>query len=58
MNPSAMFCPQAQCPLRGLKGQGNIVVHSLKEARYGCLTCGDTFAATVKADMKMPKSPK
>ena len=46
MNPSDMFCPYEQCPLRGLQGQGNLVVHSLKEARYRCLTCGATFSAT------------
>ena len=46
MNPSDMFCPQASCPMRGQRGQGNLVPHSQKERRYRCLVCGHTFAET------------
>ena len=43
MNPQDMFCPQGECPLRGQKAQGNLVIHSRKERRYRCLCCGHTF---------------
>jgi transposase-like protein len=46
MDPSAQFCPNAACPDKGLRGHGNIGVHSQKERRYRCRTCGKTFAAT------------
>jgi transposase-like protein len=34
------------CPDRGQSGRGNIGIHSRKEQRYRCSTCGWTFAAT------------
>ncbi|HYN64299.1 MAG TPA: hypothetical protein VES36_06805 [Candidatus Limnocylindrales bacterium] len=46
MDPQAQFCPNPDCPARGQVGQGNIRVHSHKERRYRCATCGRTFAAT------------
>src|SRR5436190_14581453 len=46
MNPSQVFCPHDDCPMRGQRGQDNIVCHSRKERRYRCLCCGHTFAAT------------
>lgn len=46
MNPSDMFCPNPDCPLRGQTGQGNIGVHSQQERRLCCLTCARTFSAT------------
>ncbi len=46
MNPMAQFCHNLDCPARGQVGQGNITIHSQKERRYRCSTCGKTFAAT------------
>ena len=46
MDPQTPFCHNPDCPARGQTGQGNIRVHSQKERRYRCLTCGQTFAAT------------
>jgi transposase-like protein len=42
----AQFCHNLDCPARGQVGQGNITIHSQKERRYRCRTCGKTFAAT------------
>jgi transposase-like protein len=46
MNPMTQFCHNLDCPARGQVGQGNITIHSQKERRYRCTTCGKTFAAT------------
>jgi transposase-like protein len=46
MDPTPVFCDHPTCPARGLIGQGNIKVHSQKERRYRCHTCGKTFAAS------------
>src|SRR3954449_1206179 len=46
MDPLAQFCHNPHCPARGQLGLGNIRVHSRKERRYRCTTCGRTFAAT------------
>jgi transposase-like protein len=46
MDPQTVFCPNSDCPARGQVGQGNITIHSQKEQRYKCNTCGQTFAAT------------
>src|SRR5215813_12363601 len=46
MDPSIQFCPNFYCLQRGLRGEGNIRVHSRKEQRYRCTTCGKTFLAT------------
>jgi transposase-like protein len=46
MNPMTQFCHNLDCPARGQPGQGNITIHSQKEQRYRCTTCGKTFAAT------------
>ncbi|GIV96069.1 MAG: hypothetical protein KatS3mg057_0726 [Herpetosiphonaceae bacterium] len=45
MNPQEIFCPNSACPARGQVGQGNIGVHSRKEARYRCQVCKKTFGA-------------
>jgi transposase-like protein len=39
-------CPNAYCPSLGLKGQGNISVHSKSEGRLRCKTCRKTFSVT------------
>jgi transposase-like protein len=46
MNPMMQFCHNLDCPARGQLSQGNITIHSQKEQRYRCKTCGTTFAAT------------
>jgi transposase-like protein len=46
MEPRRAFCPNPACPARGQTGLGNIKVHSHKEQRFRCRTCGKTFAAT------------
>jgi len=47
MNPMTQFCHNLDCPASGQVGQGNIPIHSQKERRYRCTTCGRTFAATI-----------
>src|SRR4051794_17530134 len=46
MDPTKAFCDNPECPARGKVGQGNITVHSHKEQRFRCGTCGKTFAAS------------
>jgi transposase-like protein len=46
MDPRAQFCHNPDCPPRGQSGLGNIRVHSRKEQRFRCTTCGQTFVAT------------
>src|SRR5437868_12506458 len=46
MDPSSVFCPNPACPDKGQRDGGNIGIHSHKEQRYCCTTCGKTFAAT------------
>ncbi|HMB05888.1 MAG TPA: hypothetical protein VKP69_19415, partial [Isosphaeraceae bacterium] len=46
MDPLAQFCHNPDCTARGQLALGNINVHSRKERRYRCTTCGQTFAAT------------
>ena len=45
MDPHSQFCPHPQCPATGQPGQGNIAIHSRKEARYRCTLCRHTFSA-------------
>jgi len=46
MDTTNQFCPNEDCPDYGRVGAGNIGVHSLKEKRCICHTCGCTFAIT------------
>jgi transposase-like protein len=46
MDPQGQFCHNLACPDRGQSGRGNICIHSRKEQRYRCSTCGRSFAAT------------
>jgi transposase-like protein len=46
MNPCEQFCPNPDCKARGKVGAGNINVHSEKERRYLCKSCGKTFSET------------
>lgn len=40
------FCPNLECPARGLTDKGNIQVHSQKDKRYYCAVCQRTFSAS------------
>src|SRR3954447_21848896 len=57
MDPQARFCHNPDCPARGQTGLGNIRVHSRKERRYRCTTCGRTFAATHDTPLYRLKKP-
>jgi transposase-like protein len=46
MDPQAQSCRNPACPARGLVRQGKLRVHSRKEQRWRCHTCGGTFVAT------------
>src|SRR5713226_8200336 len=46
MDPQSQFCPNEGCRDKGRRSAGNIRVHSRREHRYRCTTCGATFAAT------------
>ena len=46
MDPQDQFCHNPDCPARGRLSLGNIRIHSQKERRYRCTTCGRTFAET------------
>jgi transposase-like protein/IS1 family transposase len=57
VDASTQFCPNVECPSRGLIGQGNIVSHGRKRPRYKCKTCGKTFgvnAGTALAGLRKP----
>jgi len=45
MDASQVFCPNLECPARGKRGQGNIVIHGRRRPRYRCTTCRKTFSA-------------
>ncbi len=46
MNRMPQFCQNLECPASGQVDQGNPTIHTRKEPRYRCTTCGKTFAAT------------
>lgn len=46
MNPQELFCLNLECPARGQKGKGNIIVHSQKEQRCLCTVCNRSFVVT------------
>jgi len=46
MNPEQRFCPNSDCNARGQVGAGNIIVHSQRDRRYRCTSCGRTFSET------------
>jgi transposase-like protein len=46
VDPTQAFCHNPLCPASGQPGLGNIKVHSHKEQRFRCTTCGKTFAAS------------
>jgi transposase-like protein/uncharacterized membrane protein (Fun14 family) len=46
MDPQSQFCHNPDCLDRGQCRRGNSQIHSRKEQRYCCSTCGRTFTAT------------
>jgi transposase-like protein len=46
MDINVQYCPNPDCSDYGKVGAGNIRIHSRKEKRFICRTCGKTFAAT------------
>jgi transposase-like protein len=46
MDPQGVFCVNPACTDRGTTDKGNVTVHSHKERRFRCTTCGKTFAAS------------
>lgn len=46
MNPQALFCPNMDCAARGQVGKGNIHLHSVKDKRWICAVCKQTFSTT------------
>jgi len=46
MDPHGVFCANPGCADRGVKDKGNVGVHSEKERRFRCVSCGKTFAAS------------
>src|SRR3954451_25260963 len=57
MDPQAQFCHNPDCPARGQLGRDNIRIHSRRERRYRCTTCGRTFAATHDTPLYRLKKP-
>lgn len=57
MDPQAQFRHNPDCPALGQPGLGNIRVHSRKERRHRCTTCGRTFAATHDTPLHRLKKP-
>ena len=45
MDASQVFCPNPACVARGKIGEGNVISHGKKRARYRCKTCRKTFSA-------------
>jgi transposase-like protein len=46
VDTKGVFCANPACADRGVTDNGNVKVHSHKERRFRCWTCGTTFAAS------------
>jgi len=57
VDPTQAFCPNRDCPARGLLGKGNICVHSQKERRFICRQCGKTFAERIATPFYRLRTP-
>ena len=55
---SQVFCPNLDCMARGKSGEGNIIGHGKKRARYRCKTCGKTFSAQAGTMFEGLRKPK
>jgi transposase-like protein len=58
MDASQVFCPNAACQARGKSGEGTIISHGKKRARYRCKTCGKTFSAQAGTMFEGLRKPK
>lgn len=45
MQREQQFCSTPDCPARGQRGKGNIIIHQSSRGRYKCTACGKTFSA-------------
>jgi len=57
MDPHSQSCHNPGCTARGKLDLGNIRVHSRRERRDRCTTCGQTFAATRDTPYYRLKNP-
>jgi transposase-like protein len=46
VDTKGVFCANPDCADRGVSDKGHIKVHSHKERRFRCVSCGKTFAAS------------
>ena len=44
MHPQPTFCPNLNCPSRGIAGAGNLRVHDSHRNRWRCTVCQTTFS--------------
>jgi transposase-like protein len=58
MDASQVFCPNPACQARGKIGEGNVVSHGKKRARYRCKRCGKTFSAQAGTMFEGLRKPK
>jgi transposase-like protein/IS1 family transposase len=58
MDASQVFCPNPACQARGKIGEGNVISHGKKRARYRCKTCGRTFSAQAGTMFEGLRKPK
>jgi transposase-like protein/IS1 family transposase len=58
IDASQVFCPNLDCMARGKSGEGNIISHGKKRARYQCKTCGKTFSALAGTMFEGLRKPK
>src|SRR5713226_7502297 len=58
IDASQVFCPNLGCIARGKSGEGNIISHGKKRARYRCKTCGKTFSAQAGTMFEGLRKPK
>ncbi len=58
MDASQVFCPNLDGMARGKIGEGNIISHGKKRARYRCKTCGKTFSAQAGTMFEGLRKPK
>src|SRR5260370_24621345 len=58
MDASQVFCPNLACQARGKIGEGNVISHGKKRARYSCKTGGRTFSAQAGTMFEGLRKPK
>ena len=46
VDTKGVFCANPACADRGVVDRGNVKIHSRKEGRFRCLSCGKTFASS------------